>query len=88
MSLGEVSGSREPRRIPTREIIGRWIFCSRPEPRTGLPVDTEVMDEDHLRLALDSGVDMLQVGTRNALNYSLLRQIGKSHCRFRCRGAP
>ena len=46
--------------------------------RTGLPVDTEVMDEDHLRLALDSGVDMLQVGTRNALNYSLLRQIGKA----------
>ena len=44
--------------------------------RTGLPVDTEVMDEDQLRLALDAGVPMLQVGARNALNYSLLRQIG------------
>ena len=46
--------------------------------RTGLPVDTEVMDEDQLKLALDAGVPMLQVGARNALNYSLLRQIGSA----------
>ena len=44
--------------------------------RTGLPVDTEVMDENQLKLALDAGVPMLQVGARNALNYSLLRHIG------------
>src|SRR5271167_1922117 len=43
--------------------------------RTGLPVDAEVMDEHHLRLALEAGVHMLQVGARNALNYSLLRAI-------------
>jgi 3-deoxy-7-phosphoheptulonate synthase len=46
--------------------------------RTGLPVDTEVMGEDQLKLALDAGVPMLQVGARNALNYSLLRQIGSA----------
>src|SRR3954465_12081332 len=46
--------------------------------RTGLPVDTEVMDEEQLKLALDAGVQILQVGARNALNYSLLRQIGKA----------
>lgn len=45
--------------------------------RTGLAVDTEVMDEEQLRIALEAGVDILQVGARNALNYSLLRQIGK-----------
>lgn len=45
--------------------------------RTGLPVNAEVMEEQHLDIALDAGVHMLQVGTRNALNYSLLRQIGK-----------
>lgn len=44
--------------------------------RTGLPVDAEVMDEQQLRLALDAGVHMLQIGARNALNYSLLRAIG------------
>jgi len=44
--------------------------------QTGLPVDAEVMDETQLRLALDAGVHTLQVGARNALNYSLLRAIG------------
>ena len=46
--------------------------------QTGLPVDTEVMDEEHLRLALDAGVHCLQVGARNSLNYSLLRPIGEA----------
>ncbi len=45
--------------------------------RTGLPVNAEVMDEEQLDIALDAGVHMLQVGTRNSLNYSLLRQIGQ-----------
>ena len=44
--------------------------------RTGLPVDAEVMDDEQVKLALDAGVHMLQVGARNALNYSLLRSIG------------
>jgi 3-deoxy-7-phosphoheptulonate synthase len=46
--------------------------------QTGMPVDTEVMDEEQLRIALDVGVHCLQVGTRNALNYALLRQIGEA----------
>lgn len=46
--------------------------------RTGLPVDTEVMEESHIHLALEAGVTTLQVGARNALNYSLLRAIGKA----------
>ena len=44
---------------------------------TGLPIDVEVMDAEHLKLALEAKVDVLQVGTRNALNYSLLKQIGR-----------
>ena len=46
--------------------------------RTGLPVNTEVMDEHQLEMALEAGVHMLQIGTRNALNYSLLRQVGQA----------
>lgn len=46
--------------------------------RTGLPVDAEVMDEHHVRLTLEAGVHLLQVGARNALNYSLLRAIGRA----------
>ena len=45
--------------------------------RTGLPVDTEVMEAEHVRLALDAGVDIFQVGARNALNYGLLKEIGR-----------
>ena len=49
----------------------------RAHQETGLPVNTEVMDEEQLRIALDSGAHMLQVGARNALNYSLLKKIGE-----------
>lgn len=45
--------------------------------RTGLPLNIEVMDSAQLDLALEYGVDMLQIGTRNALNYSLLKEIGQ-----------
>lgn len=45
--------------------------------RTGLPVIAEVMDENQLKIALEAGVDMLQIGTRNALNYTLLAEIGR-----------
>ncbi|MDH5607894.1 MAG: hypothetical protein OEY56_00315 [Cyclobacteriaceae bacterium] len=45
--------------------------------QTGLPVDTEVMDEYQLQIAVEAGVDILQVGARNALNYSLLKKIGE-----------
>ena len=43
---------------------------------TGLPIDVEVMDSDQLKLAIEAGVDVLQIGTRNALNYSLLKEVG------------
>lgn len=45
--------------------------------RTGLPVIAEVMDEAQLMVALEAKVDMLQIGTRNALNYTLLAEIGR-----------
>ncbi len=45
--------------------------------RTGLPVDTEVMDSEQLEVALEARVDMLQIGARNALNYGLLKEIGR-----------
>ena len=43
---------------------------------TGLPIDVEVMDSGQLKLAIEVGVDVLQIGTRNALNYSLLKEVG------------
>ncbi|MGC9452550.1 MAG: 3-deoxy-D-arabino-heptulosonate 7-phosphate synthase [Oceanipulchritudo sp.] len=45
--------------------------------QTGLPVIAEVMDEAQLAFALEARVDMLQIGTRNALNYTLLAEVGR-----------
>jgi len=45
--------------------------------RTGLPVIAEIMDEAQLRIAVEAKVDMLQIGTRNGLNYTLLAEIGR-----------
>jgi 3-deoxy-7-phosphoheptulonate synthase len=45
--------------------------------RTGLPVDTEVMEPEHVTLALEAGVDIMQIGARNSLNYGLLKELGR-----------
>ena len=44
---------------------------------TGLPVVTEVVDVSDVELVA-SYADMLQVGTRNAQNFSLLRAVGEA----------
>ena len=44
---------------------------------TRLPIDVEVMDLEQLKIALEAKVDILQIGTRNALNYSLLKEVGR-----------
>lgn len=45
--------------------------------KTKMAVDTEVMNEEQVKLCVDAGVDILQVGARNALNYELLKKIGE-----------
>ena len=43
-----------------------------------MPVVTEVMDPRDVGLFLEKGVDVLQVGARNAQNFPLLREVGRS----------
>jgi 3-deoxy-7-phosphoheptulonate synthase len=45
---------------------------------TGLPVITEVMDPRDLPL-VERYADCLQIGTRNMQNFSLLKEVGRSH---------
>jgi len=45
---------------------------------TGLPVVTEVMDARDIERVADVA-DMLQVGSRNMQNFTLLTEVGKSH---------
>jgi 3-deoxy-7-phosphoheptulonate synthase len=45
--------------------------------RTGLQINTEVMDFEQLKLCVEAKVDCLQIGARSALNYRLLQQVGE-----------
>jgi 3-deoxy-7-phosphoheptulonate synthase len=45
--------------------------------KTGMPVVTEVMDFEHFDM-VEEYADMVQIGTRNMQNFSLLRRAGKS----------
>ena len=43
-----------------------------------MPVVTEVMDPRDVQLFVDKGVDIMQIGARNAQNFPLLREVGKT----------
>lgn len=45
--------------------------------RTGLPIVTELMDTEYLDVFVEK-VDVIQVGSRNMYNYSLLKQLGET----------
>lgn len=45
---------------------------------TGMPIVTEVMDTRDVELFVDKGVDVMQIGARNAQNFSLLKEVGKT----------
>ena len=43
-----------------------------------MPIVTEVMDPRDVGLFVDKGIDVMQVGARNAQNFSLLKEVGKT----------
>lgn len=45
---------------------------------TGMPIVTEVMDVRDVELFVDRGIDVMQIGTRNAQNFNLLKEVGKT----------
>jgi 3-deoxy-7-phosphoheptulonate synthase len=51
-------------------------FLAEARERTGLPVITEVMEPSQVDIVAEYA-DILQVGTRNMQNYSLLRDVGR-----------
>ncbi len=72
-------GAFKPRTSPrTFQGLGEDALkhLSKARDRTGLPVVSEVMDAEHLSL-VSSYVDILQIGSRNSQNFSLLREVGK-----------
>jgi 3-deoxy-7-phosphoheptulonate synthase len=51
-------------------------FLAEARERTGLPVITEVMESNQVDIVAEYA-DILQIGTRNMQNYSLLRDVGR-----------
>ncbi|MBM6867565.1 3-deoxy-7-phosphoheptulonate synthase [Collinsella tanakaei] len=43
-----------------------------------MPVVTEIMDPRDVELFVDRGVDVMQIGARNAQNFSLLKEVGRT----------
>ncbi len=52
-------------------------FLAEARKATGLPIVTEVMDARHLEV-VGEYADMLQIGSRNMQNYTLLEEVGKT----------
>jgi 3-deoxy-7-phosphoheptulonate synthase len=52
-------------------------ILSKVRETTGMPVVTEVMDEDTFDL-VESYTDIIQIGTRNMQNFSLLKRAGRA----------
>ncbi|MFM2106759.1 MAG: hypothetical protein RL338_1791 [Chloroflexota bacterium] len=53
-------------------------YLAEARERTGLPVITEVMEPSQVDVVAEYA-DILQIGTRNMQNYSLLRDVGRTH---------
>ena len=45
----------------------------------GMPIVTEVMDPRDVALFVDKGIDCMQIGARNAQNFPLLKEAGKTN---------
>ncbi len=43
-----------------------------------MPIVTEVMDVRDVQLFVDKGIDVMQIGARNAQNFNLLKEVGKT----------
>ncbi len=52
-------------------------FLARAREETGLPIVTEIMDTRDVVLVSDYA-DILQIGSRNMQNFSLLKEVGKT----------
>ncbi len=44
----------------------------------GLPIVTEIMDPRDVQVFLDKKIDVMQIGARNAQNFPLLKEVGKT----------
>jgi len=58
------------------DVAMEWL--KKAKQKSQIAVATEVKDEHTFQVAVEAGVDVLWVGSRNAQNFSLLEYIGKA----------
>ena len=78
-------GAYKPCTFPVRKKINGWqeglkmkglYYLAKANKITGLPIVSEIMDVRQLEKSLPF-IDVIQVGTRNFQNYTLLDELGK-----------
>ena len=79
-------GAFKPCTYPVKSAIGDWKeglredglrFLISAREECGLPIVSEIMDARQINQLSMDAIDIIQVGTRNFQNYSLLDELGK-----------
>ncbi len=79
-------GAFKPCTYPVKKAIGNWKeglredglkFLISAREESGLPIVSEIMDARQINELSMDAIDVIQVGTRNFQNYSLLDELGK-----------
>lgn len=74
-------GAYKPRTspaTPTRAwVLGLDLLCEA-SAELDMPIVTEIMDPRDVQVFLDKKIDVMQVGARNAQNFPLLEEVGKT----------
>mgnify|MGYP003115069818 CR=1 FL=1 len=79
------AGAYKPCTFPIRKSIGEWKegigekgldYLSEVKSETGLKIVSEIMDPRQIDKKSMDCIDVIQVGTRNFQNYSLLDELG------------
>ena len=74
-------GAYKPRTSPYAYqgmgVAGLDLLCEA-RAELGMPIVTEIMDPRDIPVFLEKQVDVMQIGARNAQNFPLLREVGKT----------
>ncbi len=55
-----------------------WEYLARIRKELDMPVLAEVFSQDEIDIALECGIDMIQIGARNMQNYDLIKRAARS----------
>lgn len=66
-----------PLRLPGYGPAGLDLLCEA-SAELDMPIVTEIMDPRDVQVFLDKKIDVMQIGARNAQNFPLLKEVGKT----------